>query len=207
MEEFSQDAVAELFTSYLRQNRFQALPHDAGKAAMEDILKIDYRPYLKDLDFMGIYQRECVAILVRHGSTQDNAAIFSKAIEYITNNDNGFGDEMKKFIDRFVRTTTVFPPDDVPSEFPSTSYGEIVLQGFDPDVHITEAGEFNFAPAKPDTVDLYHNPDKGLTISAGLSTAGALIMVSGPVTPAVMIVGAAIVVGAIVLKKILKKSC
>lgn len=205
--DFSQQAAAELFRSYLTHNNFTPLPHDAGNAAMQEILQIDYRPYLRHPNFIDIYKQSCVEILVKHGSTPENAAIFAGAIVYLTNPDNGFADAMKQFIDRFVRIDTTPPPEHTVSpEFPD-SYGRIALEGFDPEVHITKSGAFDFSPPPRPGVR-YHDPKTGLDIVASATASmGVLVTVSGPITPAVLVVGAAIVVGAVVLRKLLKDSC
>ena len=207
-KEFSQEAVAEMFASYLDMNNFQRLPHDAGQKAMKEILKIDYRPFLRSPNFIDIYTGRCIEILVANGSSPDNAKIFAEAMIYVTNDDNGFGDAMKEFMGEYVEISTEPPePDDPEVVEYGESYGQIMLVGFDPELHINNDGSFNFQ--NPPGVGVkYHDPKTDAIISVGASTGlGVFVAVSGPITPAVLAIGAAIVIGAIVLNKILKKSC
>lgn len=204
---FNQAAAAELFAGFLKNNGFKPLPPAQGQAAMKAIRRIDYRPYLGAADFTDLYVNDVVVILTKHGSTPENARIFANAIVYLTNADNGFGDAMKQFLDRFVKITHEPPEGDEVDADHAATYGRIGLFGFDPDKHLFNDGSFNFGEPDGGT-PLFHDPKTGVFVSAGVSTAmGVFVAVSGPVTPAVMIVGAAIVVAAIVLRKLLKGSC
>lgn len=205
---FSQDAAAKVFTDFLDRRGFDPLPNEKGNKAIKEILAIDYRVFLKNTDFKAIYQGKCVAILVNYGSTLKNAQIFADAIDFLTKEDGGFGDAFQEFIDEFVVINTTPPEVNDPDIFEyGNTYAEIGFLNFDPGLNLNDDGSFNYEKGIAVGIQK-HDPDTGMIISAGVSTTlGVFAAVSGPITPAVMIVGAAIVVGAIVLKKVLKKSC